>query len=114
MSAASSREAGSLHDRRTIELLTIDALEAARAGNWDRVEACYSARGLSLAACELDRAAAQQLLSMDEEVRSAILAAQAGISAQLTDAAQVKRHLRQLRESSGQLASERVTIHHEA
>jgi hypothetical protein len=51
---------------------------------------------------------------MDEEVRAAILVAQAGISAQFTDAAQVKRHLRQLRESSGQLASERVTIHRAA
>ena len=114
MSAASSRETGSLHDRRSIELLTIQALEAARAGDWDQVDACYSARELNLAACKPDRTVAQQLLSMDEEVRAAILVAQAGISAQLTDAAHVKRHLRQLRESSGQLASERVTIDREA
>ncbi len=114
MSAGSSRDTGPLHDRRSIERLTIQALEAARAGNWDEVDACYSARGLSLASCELDRAVAQQLLSMDEEVRTAILVAQAGISGQLADAAQVKRHLRKLRESSGQLDSERVTIHCEA
>ncbi|MCS6287552.1 MAG: hypothetical protein H8K10_01065 [Nitrospira sp.] len=114
MSAASAPDTGSLHDRRAIELLTIQALEAARAGDWDQVDACYSARGISLAACELDHTAAQPLLSMDEEVRAAILVAQAGISGQLAYAAQVKRHLRQLRESSGQLASERVTIHHEA
>ena len=114
MSAASFPDTASLHDRRSIELLTIQALEAARAGDWDQVDACYSARGLSLAACELDRTVAQRLVSLDEEVRAAILVAQAGISAQLTDAAQVKRHLRQLRESSGQLASERVTIDREA
>ena len=114
MSAASFHDTGSLHDRRSIELLTIQALEAARAGDWDQVDACYSARGLGLAACELDRTVAQQLLSMDEEVRAAILVAQAGISGLLADAAQVKRHLRQLRESSGQLASESVTIHREA
>ena len=114
MSGASAFNTGSLHDRRSIELLTIQALEAARAGDWDRVDACYSARGISLAACELDRTVAQQLLRMDEEVRAAILVAQAGISGQLADAAQVKRHLRQLRESSGQLASERVTIDREA
>lgn len=114
MSAASSLDTGPLHDRRSIERLTIQALEAARAGDWDQVDACYSARGIRLAACELDRTVAQQLLRMDEEVRAAILVAQAGISGQLADAAQVKRHLRQLRESSGQLASERVTIDREA
>ncbi|MCS6265708.1 MAG: hypothetical protein H8K11_18340 [Nitrospira sp.] len=114
MSAASFPDTGSLQDRRSIELLTIQALEAAQAGDWDQVDACYSARERSLAACKPDRTVAQQLLRMDEEVRAAILVAQAGISAQLTDAAQVKRHLRQLRESSGQLASERVTIDREA
>ena len=114
MSAASSLDTGPLHDHRSIERLTIQALEAARAGDWDQVDACYSARGLSLASCALDRPFAQQLLRVDEEVRSAILVAQAAISGQLADAAQVKRHLRQLRESSGQLASERVTIHREA
>jgi phage shock protein A len=114
MSAAKSPDPACLHDRRSIERLTIQALEAARAGDWDQVDACYSARGLSLASCALDRPFAQQLLRVDEEVRSAILVAQAAISGQLADAAQVKRHLRQLRESSGQLASERVTIHREA
>ena len=114
MSAASSLDTGPLHDRRSIELLTIHALEAARAGDWDQVDACYTARGASLAACARDRTFADKLLSMDEEVRTAILIAQAGISGLLADAAQVKRHLRQLRESSGQLASERVTIHREA
>lgn len=114
MSVASSRDIGSLHDRRSLELLTIQALEAARAGDWDQVDACYGARGIRLAACELDRTVAQQLLRMDEEVRTAILVAQAGISGQLADAVHVKRHLRQLRESSGQLASERVTIHRKA
>lgn len=114
MSAASSSTTGSLHDRRSIELLTIQALDAARAGDWDRVDACYSARGVSLADCSLDRTFAQQLLSLDEEVRQAILVAQAGISGLLAEAAQVTRHLRQLRESSGQLASDSVTIHREA
>lgn len=114
MSAASPSNPGSLHDRRSIELLTIQAVDAARAGDWDQVDACYSARGISLAACVPDRVFAQQLLSMDEEVRKAILVAQAGISGSLAEAAQVKRHLRQLRESSGQLASDSVTIHREA
>lgn len=51
---------------------------------------------------------------MDEEIRQAILLAQAGISALLAEASHVTRHLRQLRESSGQLASDSVTIHREA
>ncbi|MCI1278843.1 MAG: hypothetical protein LKG23_07660 [Nitrospira sp.] len=114
MSAASPSTTVSLHDRRSIERLTIQALEAARAGDWDQVDACYSARGISLAACMLDRTFAQRLLSMDEEVRKAIVVAQAGISGLLAEAAQVKRHLRQLRENSGQLASDSVTIHREA
>ena len=114
MSAASSPKNGSLHDRQSIELLTIHALEAARAGDWDQVDACYAARGVTLAACALDRTFADKLLSMDEEVRTAILVAQAGVSGLLADGAHVQRHLRQLRESSGQLASESVTIHREA
>ncbi|MDR4480335.1 MAG: hypothetical protein R3B37_11405 [Nitrospira sp.] len=114
MSAANPLETASLHGPRSIELLTIQALEAARAGNWDRVDACYTERGISLAVCRVDRTFAQELLTMDEEVRTAILVAQAGLSGLLADAVQVKRHLRQLRENSGQLASERVTIHREA
>ncbi len=114
MSAANPFESASSHDRQSIERLTIQALEAARAGDWDRVDACYTARGISLAACRVDRIFAQELLTMDEQVRSAIKVAQAGISGLLADAAQVRRHLRQLRESSGQLASERVTMHREA
>ena len=114
MSAANPLQTASLHDRQSIERLTIQALEAALAGDWDRVDACYTARGISLAAYPVDRTFAQQLLIMDEQVRSAILVAQAGITGLLADAAQVRRHLRQLRESSGQLASERVTMHHEA
>ncbi len=114
MSAANSSNTDSLHDRRSIERLTIQALEAARAGDWDQVDACYSAREVGLAAYVPDRACAQRLLSIDEEVRKAILVAQAGISGLLAEAAHVKRHLRQLRESSGQLASDSVTIHREA
>lgn len=114
MSAASSSTTDSLHDRRSIEQLTIQALEAARAGDWDRVDACYNARGISLAAYAPDRTFTQRLLNMDDEVREAILVAQAGISGLLAEAAQVKRHLRQLRENSGQLASDSVTIHREA
>lgn len=110
----SSSHPGSSHDRRSIEQLTIQALNAARAGDWDQVDACYSERGLSLAACKPDRTVAQQLLIMDEEIRQAILLAQAGISALLAEASHVTRHLRQLRESSGQLASDSVTIHREA
>ena len=114
MSAASSSHPGSLHDRGPTERVTIQALDAARAGDWDQVDACYSVRGIHLAACAPDRTLAQQLLIMDEEVRQAILVAQAGISALLAEAAQVTRHLRQLRESSGQLASDSVTIHRKA
>jgi hypothetical protein len=114
MSAASSLDTGPLHDHRSIERLTTQALESAHAGDWDRVDVCYNARGISLAACTVDRAFAQRLMRMDEQVRAALLVAQAGISGLLADAAQVTRHLRRLRENSGQLASESITIHREA
>ena len=114
MSAPSLSDINPPHDRLSIERLTIQALDAARAGDWDQVDACYSARAISLALCPPDRTFAQQLLTMDEDVRKAILLAQAGISGLLAEAAQVKRHLRQLRESSGQLASDSVTIDREA
>ena len=114
MSAPSSSHPGSRHDRRSIDQLTIQALDAARAGDWDQVDVCYSERATALAACAPDRTFAQQLLIMDEEVRQAILIAQAGISALLIEASQVTRRLRQLRESSGQLATDHVTIHREA
>ena len=114
MSALSSSHPGSLHECGSIELLTIQALDAARSGDWDRVDACYSARAIALSACAPDRTVAQQLLSMDEDIRQAILVAQSGISSLLADAAQVTRHLRQFRESSGQATSDRVTIHREA
>ena len=114
MSAPSLSDINPPHDRLSIERLTIQALDAARAGDWDQVDACYRARGMSLAACTLDRTFAQRLLIMDEEVRTAILVAQAGISGLLVEAAQITRHLHRLRESNGQLASDRVTIHREA
>lgn len=114
MSAASSPQTPPCNDFHIIERLTTQALDAARAGDWDQVDACYSAREINLAACSPDRTFAQQLMIMDEDVRQAILVAQAGISALLVEAAQVTRHLRQLRESSGQLASDSVTIHREA
>ena len=114
MSAANPTKTDSLSVRSVIEQLTLQALTAARAGDWDQVDACYSARATSLASCTPDPALVRQLLSMDEEVRQAILVAQAGINGLLAETAHVKRHLRRLRENSGQLASDGVTIHREA
>ncbi len=114
MSAPSPRQAKPLHETHSIEELTTEALEAAQAGDWDRVDACYTARGISLATGGVDRTVAQRLVTIDEQVRAAVLVAQAAISGQLGDAAQVTRHLRRLRESSGPLAGESGTMHHEA
>ena len=114
MSAGSPHQTDSLHDSHSIEVLTNRALEAARAGDWDRVDACYSARGISLATSVVDRAVVEHLLAVDEEVRAAVLVAQAGISGLLADAAQARRHLRRLRESISHLDSENGTIHCEA
>jgi hypothetical protein len=113
MSAPNPPHARSPLDTHSIEQLTSQAIEAAQAGDWDRVDACYTARGISLATGVVDRAVAERLLTMDEQVRAAILVAQAGISAQLADAAQVTRHLRRLRESGGRLVPEQSTMHHE-
>ena len=114
MSAASPLTTIPLNDSHSIELLTSQALEAAHAGDWDRVDVCYSARGVSLAACVIDRAVVQRLVAVDEQVRAAILVAQAGISGLLAEAAQARRHLRRLRESAGQFEPESGNINREA
>jgi hypothetical protein len=88
-----------------LELLTQQALEASRAGDWDRVAACYASRGISLQTTVLDRALAQRLMSIDGQIRSAALVAQAAVSSLLADNAQVKLHLRRLRESAGNLSA---------
>ena len=114
MSVASSAQTTPRDDFHTIELLTTQALEAAQCGDWARVDACYDARASRLASCEIDRAGAQRLLAVDDQVRAAILVAQAGLSSLLADAAQARRHLRRLHESHGQHEPEHGTLHHEA
>ncbi|MBS0168844.1 MAG: hypothetical protein JSR62_00700 [Nitrospira sp.] len=114
MSVPNSHPATPSDDLRTIELLTQQALDAAQSGDWDRVDACYEARGERLAGCRMDRVIAQRLLAADDQVRAAILVAQAGLSSQLAEAAQTRRHLRRLRECQGQGGMEHGSIHHEA
>ena len=88
-----------------IEDLTQEALEASRAGDWDRVAACYESRGLRLQTAVFDRTLAQRLMTIDAEIRSAALVAQAAVSSLLADNAQVKLQLRRLRESTGHLSA---------
>lgn len=114
MSAIKQPQAPPLTDGGSIELLTSQALAAALAGNWDLVDACYTARGSKLDAGITDRTLVQRLSVMDEQVRTAILVAQAGVAGLLADAAQVTRRLRRLRENNGHLSSESRTLHHEA
>lgn len=113
MSVGSSPQAAPRDDVHAIELLTSQALEAAQCGDWDRVDACYDARSVSLASCEIDRATAQRILAVDDQVRAAILVAQTGLSSLLADAAQARRHLRKLRESHGQPEAGHGILHHE-
>ncbi len=114
MSAANPLTTILLNDSHSIELLTTQALEAALNGDWDRVDACYGARGIGLANCVIERVAAQRLLALDEQVRTAILVAQAGIAGLLAEAAQARRRRARLRESAGQFETENGTIHCEA
>lgn len=113
MSVGSSSQAASRDDLHTIEILTTQALEAARQGDWDRVDACYDARAVRLASSQIDRASAERMLAVDDQVRAAILVAQAGLTSLLAEAAQVRRHLRKLRESHGQPEAGHGTLHHE-
>lgn len=101
-------------DLHSIKLLTQQALDAAQSGDWDRVDACYEVRGQKLAGCRMDRTIAQRLMTMDDQVRAAILVAQAGLSSQLADAAQARRHLRRLRECQGQGGVPPGMIDHDA
>jgi hypothetical protein len=114
MPASSPSLTNGLHSSESIELLTKQALEAARAGDWDRVDACYTEREMSLKATVVDRAVAQRLLAIDEQVRAAALVAQAGIAGLLADTAQMKRQLRRLKDISGQVSATSGTMHLEA
>lgn len=114
MSEVSTRPIPPLNDSHSIERVTSQALEAALAGDWDQVDACYNRRQIGLDNCIIDRAVAQRLLIVDEHVRTAILVAQAGLSGLLAEAAQARRQLRRLRESAGQFEPEGGALHREA
>lgn len=103
-----------VHDGQSIELLTQQALEASQAGDWDRVDACYTERETSLKTCVVDPAVARRLLAIDEQVRAAVLVAQAGIAGLLADNAQVKRQVRRLQDISGQASPASGVMHLEA
>lgn len=113
MSAGSSPQSAPRDDVHTIEQVTAEALEAARQGDWDRVDACYDARAVRLASSQIDRASAERMLAVDDQVRAAILVAQAGLTSLLADAAQARRHLRKLRDSHGQPETGHGILHHE-
>jgi hypothetical protein len=99
---------------QAIELLTQEAFEASQEGDWDRVATCYESRGITLQTCVIDQALAHRVMTQDEQVRAAVLVAQAALSSLLADAAQVTHQLRRLRESVGHVSSGQETMHREA
>ncbi len=103
-----------LDEPLTIELLTQQALEASRAGDWDRVMACYANRQVLLQGGRLDRIPVQLILDMDEQVRAAALVAQAAISSLIADNTHIQVQLRRLRESAGHQPAIQGSIHREA
>lgn len=114
MPEADERTLQRLPEAQDLERLTQQALEASRAGDWDRVATCYACRGISLQTAMSNRALAQRLMAIDAQVRAAALVAQAAISGLLADNAQVKHQLRRLRESAGSLSVTEGVIHREA
>ena len=114
MPAANQHMPQQLHESQSIQLFTQQAFEASQAGDWDRVAACYANRGISLQRCVLDQSMAQRVLAIVEQVRAAVLVAQAAISSLLANTAQVKHQLRRLRESAGQLSTAPGAMHREA
>lgn len=114
MSGARQTSTHDLNDAQAIELLTQQALEASLAGDWDRVAICYEKRGITLRTCVLDQALIQRVMALDEQIRAAVLVAQAAISSLLADTAQVRHQLRRLRESAGHMSPGQGAIHREA
>ena len=114
MPAANMKTSQQLDEPQSLETLTQQAFEASQAGDWDGVAACYARRELSLQTYVPDRALAQRMLALDEQVRAAILVAQAAISSLLAHSAQVKHQLRRLRESAGHLPAAQGAMHREA
>ncbi|MCC2643014.1 MAG: hypothetical protein K0S45_3427 [Nitrospira sp.] len=114
MQAASLRTPSRSHDSRSIERLTQQALEASQAGDWEKVDACYTEREASLKTCLLDPSVAQRLLAIDERIRAAVLVAQAGIAGLLADNARMRRELRRLADVSRQAPATSGVMHLEA
>lgn len=104
MPATDSQPEHRQNEIHPIELLTQQAFEASRAGDWDRVAACYADRAIGLQTAHLDAPLVQRLMTIDAQVRSAVLVTQAAISSLLADNTQVKLKLRRLRESVGYLS----------
>ena len=114
MSAARQTSPHQFPDHQAVEFLTQQAFEASQAGDWDRVATCYERRGITLQTCVLDQALAHRVMALDEQVRAAVLVAQAAISSLLADTAQAKHQLRRLRESAGHVSPVQGVMHREA
>jgi hypothetical protein len=78
--------------------LTKAAGEAAQQGRWDEVIQCYSERGLLLASTPDSTFPADELLSMDDELRDRIHTAQALLEHLLVEAQITKRQVQGFRQ----------------
>ncbi|GKS59169.1 hypothetical protein YTPLAS18_26960 [Nitrospira sp.] len=74
------------HDREGISRLTVEALDAAERGQWDRVQACYEARASRLHHKHVSANLAHALLALDARVMEQVNAAQAATGHALAEA----------------------------
>ncbi|HBP87106.1 MAG TPA: hypothetical protein PKK23_00890 [Nitrospirales bacterium] len=85
-----------------LEQLTVEATEAARQGQWDRVIALYNQRGAKGQQSPLSPKARQTLMESDQWLITRIQEAQAAIKQQLLDIQDQRRRLTVLKRQWGE------------
>ncbi len=87
-----------------ISRLTVEALEAAERGQWDRVEACYRERETWFRHNHVSSNLAQALLAMDTAVLERVTVAHAAVGQALFQAVNVHKQWRTIAGATGEVA----------
>ncbi len=88
-----------------ISRLTVEALDAAERGHWDKVQACYHERATWLGHNYVSSNLAQALLAMDARVTAVAQAARAAIEQELAQTQTAHRQWKTLSATLGDTGS---------
>jgi hypothetical protein len=91
------RSPGEASNECVLEALTKEALAAAEAGQWNRVEACYAKRAQRLPACALSQETAARLSQMDGAIVARALVVRAAVGLKIGEVEKDRRRLADLK-----------------